>query len=266
MTADQRECREALSLLFPEGAVVELRALGEGGVHSGYFTEMEKLVDQARILDAGVDSGKEGDGFVLTADSSEQDLEALVTHLNDRQQALELKERDIIQREQMVSSLEESVLKQVEKLWKLKTEVSTLLDKMGEDYKTERKAHEEKLKREEALRAKKREEFKKAAEEISEERAQRIVHLTATIKGMRASSGAGMLASMDEGDAVAVLRQLGARQAAGLLGNMPPAKAAMLAGAMLGPKAPSLEALDGPANPEANAQEAVATEKQESEE
>ena len=52
MTADQKACREALSLLFPEGAVVELRALGDAGVHSGYFTDRDKLTDQARILDA----------------------------------------------------------------------------------------------------------------------------------------------------------------------------------------------------------------------
>ena len=52
MTADQREIQKALSLLFSEGAVVELRALGDGGVHSGYFTNFDKLTDQARILDA----------------------------------------------------------------------------------------------------------------------------------------------------------------------------------------------------------------------
>ena len=42
----------ALSLLFSEGDVVELRALGDGGVKSGYFTDFEMLADRARVLDA----------------------------------------------------------------------------------------------------------------------------------------------------------------------------------------------------------------------
>ncbi|WAI02229.1 hypothetical protein [Methanogenium organophilum] len=42
----------ALSLLFPSGSVVELRALGDGGVKSGYFTDFEMLADRARTLDA----------------------------------------------------------------------------------------------------------------------------------------------------------------------------------------------------------------------
>ncbi|WFN33867.1 hypothetical protein L1S32_08425 [Methanogenium sp. S4BF] len=44
-----------LSLLFPEGSVVELRALGDGGVKSGYFTDFAALADRARVLDAFTD-------------------------------------------------------------------------------------------------------------------------------------------------------------------------------------------------------------------
>ena len=47
MTADSTEIQKALSLLFPAGAVVELRALGDGGVHSGYFTDYDALADRA---------------------------------------------------------------------------------------------------------------------------------------------------------------------------------------------------------------------------
>jgi len=42
----------ALSLLFPSGSVVELRALGDAGVKNGYFTDFELLADRARTLDA----------------------------------------------------------------------------------------------------------------------------------------------------------------------------------------------------------------------
>ena len=51
MTADTAEIRKALSLLFSDGAVVELRALGDGGVHSGYFTEMDTLAERATGMD-----------------------------------------------------------------------------------------------------------------------------------------------------------------------------------------------------------------------
>ena len=45
------EIREALSLLFPAGAVVELRALSDGGVHSGYFSDYDALAGRAAALD-----------------------------------------------------------------------------------------------------------------------------------------------------------------------------------------------------------------------
>ncbi|MDE4907745.1 hypothetical protein L0665_03850 [Methanogenium marinum] len=51
MTADTEEIRRALSLLFSNGTVVELRALGDGGVHSGYFTDFDVMADRAAAID-----------------------------------------------------------------------------------------------------------------------------------------------------------------------------------------------------------------------
>ncbi|MDE4908969.1 hypothetical protein L0665_10155 [Methanogenium marinum] len=49
--ADADEIRKTLSLLFSEGTVVELRALGNGGVHSGYFTDHDALATRAAAMD-----------------------------------------------------------------------------------------------------------------------------------------------------------------------------------------------------------------------
>jgi len=45
------QIREALTLLFQKGSVVELRALGER-THYGYYTDHDKLARDAAILDA----------------------------------------------------------------------------------------------------------------------------------------------------------------------------------------------------------------------
>ena len=50
--AAPEEIRTALFRLFSEGDVVELRALGDGGVHSGYFSDFDILADRAGVLDA----------------------------------------------------------------------------------------------------------------------------------------------------------------------------------------------------------------------
>ncbi|MBT8508706.1 hypothetical protein AZH53_09845 [Methanomicrobiaceae archaeon CYW5] len=52
MTApvDREEIARAARLLFPAGAVVELRALGPGGVHSGYFDDPAVLTDRAAAI------------------------------------------------------------------------------------------------------------------------------------------------------------------------------------------------------------------------
>jgi len=48
----QAEISRALSLLFPPGAVVELRALRKsGGMASGYYTDFIKLAHDAEALD-----------------------------------------------------------------------------------------------------------------------------------------------------------------------------------------------------------------------
>ena len=208
--------------------------------------------------DAGVDPYQ--DHIIITEETPVDEIVELVKQLQIRVQEIELKEREVIQREQMVAALEESTMQQVEVLWKLKTQVQGLLEKVGEDFKDERKKYEIKKKKEEVkrgketaeaeeLRRKRAAELKQAAEEMSEARVRRIVQLAATIKGMRAAAGAEMLASMDETDAVAVLQQLGARQAAALLGNMPADKAAKLAGAMLGPKPISPEMIEEASTP-----------------
>ncbi len=62
MTADTEEIRRALSLLFSDGAVVELRALGDGGVHSGYFSDFDALATRA----TAIDSLKEVHGVYVT--------------------------------------------------------------------------------------------------------------------------------------------------------------------------------------------------------
>jgi len=50
--AAPEEIRHALTRLFSAGDVVELRALGDGGVHSGYFSDFDILADRAGVLDA----------------------------------------------------------------------------------------------------------------------------------------------------------------------------------------------------------------------
>ncbi|HOJ97871.1 MAG TPA: hypothetical protein PK024_13650, partial [Methanospirillum sp.] len=48
----QTEIEKTLSLLFPEGSVVELRALRKfGGMASGYYTDQTRLAQDAAALD-----------------------------------------------------------------------------------------------------------------------------------------------------------------------------------------------------------------------
>jgi flagellar motility protein MotE (MotC chaperone) len=209
--------------------------------------------------DADAGAEEENDDRIILGDAPEIDeISKLVSLLQRRDKEIDLKEREVLEREQRMSGLETATMRQTDMLFKLKNEVSTLMKNLNSDFKEERKLFEEKKKKEAALRDKKEKEAlaakeaaaekrRKLAEEMAEKREQRTVHLTATIKGMRPSSGAGMLASMDEADAVAVLRQLGARQAAALLGNMPADKAAALAEAMLGPK-PTIKDIEPPKN------------------
>jgi hypothetical protein len=45
------EIRRALTTLFPGGGVVELRALADHSVHSGYFDDLDTLAEKAASLD-----------------------------------------------------------------------------------------------------------------------------------------------------------------------------------------------------------------------
>lgn len=45
------EIRKALATLFPGGGVVELRALSDHSVHSGYFDDFDALTEKAANLD-----------------------------------------------------------------------------------------------------------------------------------------------------------------------------------------------------------------------
>ncbi|WP_245619254.1 hypothetical protein, partial [Methanogenium cariaci] len=47
--------RNALSLLFFDGDVVELRALGDGGVHSGYFNDFDQMAERAAAMNRFTD-------------------------------------------------------------------------------------------------------------------------------------------------------------------------------------------------------------------
>jgi hypothetical protein len=44
------ELRKALTLLFPAGNVIELRAIADTAIHSGYFNNPDALVTQALTL------------------------------------------------------------------------------------------------------------------------------------------------------------------------------------------------------------------------
>ena len=203
-----------------------------------------------------IDGGVREDGRITISDPPQvNELAALATLMKKRNREIDLREREASEREQTLSALERVTVKQTAELTQLRSEITTLMESLNRDFEVERAAFEEKQKKEAAARAQKEkaaaaaeateaEKRKKLAAEMAEERENRTAQLTAAIKGMRPSSGAAMLASMDQTDAVAVLRQLGARQAAQLLGNMPANTAAALAQAMLGPK-PTIDTLDG---------------------
>jgi hypothetical protein len=45
------EIRSALSTLFPDGGVVEIRALADYHTHSGYFDDYTVLAEKAALID-----------------------------------------------------------------------------------------------------------------------------------------------------------------------------------------------------------------------
>ncbi len=189
--------------------------------------------------DAASDESDAGDETDYAQDAEEKPAEAplnselvlkkLSEELEKRRYDLDLREREIVQREHLLNNLETAALQKAGELEKLKVEVSAMLGELRGNLASDR--------------AKRVEELREAVGELSEDRKERIAHLVATIKGMRASAGAGLLGSMDKNDAVEVLRALSARQAATFLGALPPDKAAVLAEEMLGPRLPPIASL-----------------------
>jgi flagellar motility protein MotE (MotC chaperone) len=193
--------------------------------------EVKKEGEGAKVArrDAGADTepgGATADTFVPENIAG---IKVIADELRERRRLIALRERECIRREQLLSDLERAVLEKTAHLERLKKEVADLIGDLRGKYGDVRsKYEEERLKREQ--------ERAEAKKEILGEREKRIAHLVATLKGMRAASGAGLLASMDNADAVEVLQQLGPRQAAALLGGMNADQAAHLAESMLGPK------------------------------
>ncbi len=203
-----------------------------------------KIADAAAIAqsaeleseeDGGTPADSGADASVLQLDEEDVEnvdpagLKELAAMLKDRRMRVALREREVVRREQLLADLETAVIRKSAELTKIKVEVAALMDELRHRYRQERSKYEvERLKRSKERTA--------AQKELDLVREKRIVHLVATIKGMRAASGAGLLASMEEKDSVEVLRQLGPRQAAALLGGMPPNQGAKLAQAMLGPR------------------------------
>jgi flagellar motility protein MotE (MotC chaperone) len=175
--------------------------------------------------------------------AAQDDLEAVAQALEARRVALDLREREIIQREQLLESLERAAVEKTEQLKTLEAEASGLLDKLANRYENVRKDYEDE-------RKERATELKDTVAAMAEEREDRTAQVVASLKGMRPSAGASLLASMNEEDAVDVLRKLSARQSAALLGEMPPKKAAELAEAMIGPRLPSADSLPNAEAPE----------------
>ncbi len=257
--------------LYPVNVVIVaflLLIAGCGGDDGGKEekTDGEEAGDEEEIGDnAGVDEGgqvgeEDGEEDDEAEDEDEEEsygeddagvqnavardpLVSLASKLETRRYRIALKERELIQREKMMTALETEAIEQAAHLQKIKSEVAAqlkLLEKRTAVEKSKlRKYHEEMAARyADATQA--QEDEKIAAQDEKErrilEREERITHLMKTVKGMRPAAGAGLLSSMDMRDAIAVLRQLGARQTAALMGQMPPEKAAQLAEGMLGPR------------------------------
>ncbi len=187
--------------------------------------EIKKEADAGKLtVDAGNDDSglPEDDMDIVTEEETITELEILMTAIKEKKRSYALREREILSREQILANLENSAARKIEELKKVRGEMALLMEKLKQ--------------KSDESRAKREMEFNKAEREHAKEREMRIGHLMATLKGMRSSAAAGLLASMDEKDAVDVLRQLSPRQAASIMGGMPAAKSAMLAQAMLGPR------------------------------
>jgi len=208
--------------------------------------------------DAGNDAATNEDNVdTLNEDAIDQDedsgsnLNRIAAALETRRVNLDLRERDVIQREQLLNSLENEAAHKTKELAKLKTDLEKILKTLEDKYNYQR---EELAKAYKQVRAQRVENLKEAVGELSNNREDRISHLLKTIKGMRPVAGAGMLSSMSPKDAIMVLRRLGSRQTAALLGSMDQKTAAQLAEGMLGPKVPTLDNISGMGEEEASAE------------
>ncbi|MDJ0765629.1 MAG: hypothetical protein QNJ97_21785 [Myxococcota bacterium] len=218
---------------LPEGAETDSSIPDAGDDEDDEYEEEDE--DDEEDEDALLD----GAGKETSNESAAKGLTALVAEIKNTQARLALREREVIAREQLLASLETAVIEKNKELKQIKKEVIELLGQLQEKYGAERAKYEAAEKKKAAQREKVEQERiakqKQLMIELADAREKHIAHLVATLKGMRSSAGASMIASMNDTDAVAVLRQLSPRQAAGILGGMEAVRAANLAQAMLGP-------------------------------
>ena len=188
---------------------------------SDISTDSDKS-DEGKVADTDInDSDTDQSQESLDPNSSKEDLLKLAKVLDDRLIRLNRKERDLIAREQLVTKLEKTAANKTGEAKEIYKKVDDMLKKLSSKYEDFRKLKIDKM--------------ETANKKRLAEREVQIDHLVATVKGMQPESGAGLLMNMDIEDVVQVLKKLGARQTAGLFGQMPPAKAAELTAAMLGP-------------------------------
>ncbi|MBN2803654.1 MAG: hypothetical protein JXR91_11205 [Deltaproteobacteria bacterium] len=177
--------------------------------------------------DSDSSTDDESSSSIITGAYTKSDLEELAEKLKERVVKLNRKERDLIEREQLVSTLEITAAEQLKEADQLKKDIAGQLEQMDAKYKLMVEAND-KLKIVQNLD----EENKKRIAE----RESQILNIVETIKGMPASVGAGLLMSMDINDAVEVFKRVDSRQVANLFSQMPSTSAAEFTAAMLGPK------------------------------
>ncbi len=210
-----------------------------GGLSCEKFSKTEQPEDNSADTTSPVENSKKADAGVIAIENAKENSSGeaesapkkpapttseLAELLENRRRELDIREAEIIRREHLLENLENAAVQKAGNLKLLREEITAMLSELESKLESQRK---ERLK-----------ELHGAVDELSAEREQRLAHLVAAVKGMRPDAGAELLGIMDEADAVHVLRTLSARQAAIFLGAMPPARAANLAQAMLGPKVP----------------------------
>lgn len=190
-----------------------------------------------------------------------RELEEIAAALEAKRLQLEQQQRELIQREQMITRLEREALHKKDELVQLQSDTQKALAQaivtVESQYKSEHDkliAHWEKIKKlhkEFISKHLKYDESGKARDSLNpefkrlqKERANRIDQLTKTIEGMNPASSAMMLTSMELEDAVEVMRELSNAKSAEILGSMAPQKAAEMAKGLMGPKIPKLPSIE----------------------